>query len=245
MFILGLDMSTLESNLIDIPEKRIMTAMKKFLTLAAVLFLTAWTVQAQKTMEGNEKSPLGDSGPCLVVEVEGQRDNVEDVMKDKFKKLKTGKKKGFVAMEKQAYDEISTTTIDLYYKVDKAGDNKSKVIMFLSTGYDNWMTAQTHSQEVSNAKAILDGLAREVRVYELNLAIEAQTKVVEGAVKEQEGLEKDLEKLEKDHTKLEEELAENKQDQETNKKSQEEQKKNIEEQKKLLDELQKQLGSVQ
>lgn len=221
-----------------------MTAMKKFFTLAAFIMVFVFAANAQKTVEGNEKSPLGDSGPCLIVEVEGQRDNVEDVMKDKFKKLKTGKKKGYVVMEKQIFEEVSTGTMDLYYKVDKAGDNKTKVIMFLSTGYDNWMTAQTHSQEVANAKGILDGLAKEVRVYELTLAIEAQTKVVEEAVKTQADLEKDQEKLVKDQEKLEEDLAENKQDQDTNQKNQEEQKKKIEEEKKMLDELQKQLGSV-
>lgn len=228
---------------VGIQEKK-KTAMKKILTLPVMIMLLATSVWAQKTMEGNEKTPLGDSGPCLVVEIEGQRDNVEDVMKDKFKKLKTGKKKGFVTMEKQAYDEISATTIDLYYKVDKSGDNKSKVIMFLSTGYDNWMTAQTHAQEVSAAKEILNGLAREVRVYELTKAIAAQTKVVEEAVKTQEGLEKDQEKLEKDQEKLEEEIAENKQEQEENKKGQEDQKKKLDEEKKMLDELQKQLGQV-
>jgi|GEM_PF-1228527 len=218
--------------------------MKKIFILPVLLTLFAASVFGQKTTEGSEKSPLGDSGPCLIVEIEGQRDNVEDVMKDKFKKLKTGKKKGYVTMEKQAYEEISATTIDLYYKVEKAGDNNSKVIMFLSTGYDNWMTSQTHANEVNNAKAILDGLAREVRVYELTLAIAAQTKVVEGVTKDQEGLEKDLEKLEKDHEKLEEELAENKQDQEENKKTQEDTKKTLEEEKKTLDELQKKLGQV-
>lgn len=219
--------------------------MKKILSIIPVLILLAGTsLWAQKTVEGNEKSPLGDSGPCLVVEIEGQRDNVEDVMKDKFKKLKTGKKKGFITMEKQAYDEISANTMDLYYKVEKGGDDRSKVIMFLSTGYDNWMTAQTHPQEVANAKAILDGLAKEVRIYELTKAIEAQTKVVEEAVKTQEDLVKDQEKLEKEHEKLEEELAENKQSQEENKKSQEDQKKKLEEEKKMLDELQKKLGQV-
>lgn len=218
--------------------------MKKIFLLPVLLTLFSLTVWGQKTSEGSEKSPLGDSGPCLIVEVEGQRDNVEDVMKDKFKKLKTGKKKGYVTMEKQLYEEISSTTIDLYYKVEKSGDNNSKVIMFLSTGYDNWMTSTTHANEINNTKAILDGLAREVRVYELTLAIAAQTKVVENVTKDQEGLEKDLEKLQKDHEKLEEDLAENKQDQEENNKTQEETKKTLEEEKKTLDELQKKLGSV-
>ncbi len=212
-----------------------------FPVLLTVFTLVAW---GQKTTEGSEKSPLGKSGPCLIVEVEGQRDNVESVMRDKFKKLKTGKKKGYITMEKQLYEEISSSTIDLYYKVEKVGDNKSKVIMFLSSGYDNWLTLATHPNEVNNAKAILDGLAREVRVYELTLAIEAQTNVVEGITKNQESLKKDMEKLERDYEKLEQDISENRQDQEENKKNQEETKKTLEEEKKTLDELQKKLGTV-
>ena len=209
--------------------------------LCLFLATAAW---AQKTSEGSEKSPLGDSGPCLIVEVEGQKDNVEDVMADKFKKLKTGKKKGYVTMEKQIWDEVSPNTLDLYYKVEKSGDNKTKVIMFLSQGYDNWMTSSTHADVVSKTKTVLDGLAKEVRVYELTLAIEAQTKVLEKSMKEQADLEKDNEKLVKEQEKLEEDLAENKTDQEENVSAQEEQKKKIEEEKKMLEELQNKLSSV-
>jgi uncharacterized protein YycO len=218
--------------------------MKKFSLFAALLmvaFMSGWT---QKAAEGTEKSPLGTDGKCLTVELEGQQKNVEAVMENKFKKLKGKKEKGYDAFKAQIFSEISSNTLDIYYKVETKKDNQSKVVLFLATGYDNWLNPNEHASELNNAKKMLEGLAAEVRTYELNLAIEAQTKVVEGAVKTQADLEKDLTKLGSDLEKLQAEIEENKKSQEENKKTQEEQKKTIELEKKTLEELQKQLGQV-
>lgn len=218
--------------------------MKKISLIAALLTLTFLSGWAQKATEGTEKSPLGTDGKCLVVELEGLQKNVEAVLEQKFKKLKGKKEKGYDAFKAQVFPEISSNTLDIYYKVETKKENQSKVILFLATGYDNWLNPTDHSSELNNAKKMLEGLAAEVRTYELNLAIEAQTKVVEEAVKTQAGLEKDLAKLGDDLTKLQQEIEKNKKEQEENKKTQETQKKVIEDQKKALDELQKQLGQV-
>lgn len=204
-------------------------------------FVAAW---AQKASETTEKSPLGSDGKCLVVELEGQQKNVEAVMEAKFKKLKGKKEKGFDAFKAQVFPEISSNTLDIYYKVETKKDNQSKVILFLATGYDNWLNPNDHASELNNAKKMLENLAAEVRKYELNLAIEAQTKVLESAVKTQADLEKELAKLGGELEKLQKQIEENKVAQETNKKTQEEQKKTIENEKKTLDEFQKQLGQV-
>lgn len=217
--------------------------MKKFYLIPFFFaFLTAFTF-AQKSTEGSEKSPMGDNGTAIVIQIEAQKKNIEDVLDDKFKKLKSGKQKGFVAMQGQIFSEISPDMLDYYYKVD-GKDGEAKVVFFMSKGYDNWMTSQTNPQEVGAMKKMLETLVTEVRRYELGIAIEAQEKVVEGAMKDQEKLVKDGEGLVKDQQKLEEELAENKEEQEQNKKDQEEQKKKIEEEKKVLAELQKKLGGV-
>ncbi len=154
------------------------------------------------------------------------------------------KRTGRPVLVAQVFPEISSNTIDIYYKVETKKDNQSKVILFMATGYDNWLTADENASELNNAKKMLEGLAAEVRTYELNLAIEAQTKVLESAVKTQADLEKDLAKLVTDLDKLQKEMDENKKTQEENKKTQETQKKTIEGEKKVLDDLQKQLGQV-
>jgi hypothetical protein len=218
--------------------------MKKIFLISLLALFSAFSAWAQKSNEANEKSPLGENGPAIVIEFEGQAKNVEDVLADKFKKLKSSKTKGFVAMEGQIFTEIGPDMMDIYYKVEKGKENQAKVVMFLSKGYNNWMTGSTNPAEVGNAKKMLDNLVSEVRKYELGIAIAAQEKVLDGATKDQEKLVKDGEGLVKDHQKLEEELAKNKENQELNKKAQEDQKKVIEEEKKVLDELKKKLGSV-
>lgn len=218
--------------------------MKKIFLISLLALFSTLSAWAQKSNEANEKTPLGENGPAIVIEFEGQAKNVEDVLSDKFKKLKSSKTKGFVSMEGQIFTEIGPDMMDIYYKVEKGKENQSKVIMFLSKGYNNWMTGSTNPAEVGNAKKMLDNLVAEVRKYELGIAIAAQEKVLDGATKDQEKLVKEGEGLVKDHQKLEEELAKNKENQELNKKSQEDQKKVIEEEKKVLDELKKKLGSV-
>ncbi len=218
--------------------------MKKISLVATLLMLLFTATWAQKASESTEKGPLGTDGKCLVVELEGMQKNVESVLEAKFKKLKGSKSKGYEAFKAQVFPEISSNTLDIYYKVETKKDNQSKVVLFLATGYDNWLNPNDHASELNNGKKMLEGLAAEVRTYELNLAIEAQTKVLEEAVKKQTDLEKDLAKLGSELEKLQKEIEENKKTQETNKKSQEDQKKVIEGEKKALDELQKSLGSV-
>lgn len=217
--------------------------MKKNLLLPVLLLIGTW-VFGQKATEGTEKSPLGTDGKCIVIDLEAQGKNVEAVLSDKFKKLKSKKEKGFEAYKAQIFSEISSNTLDYYWKVDTKGDNKTKVLFFMSTGYDNWLNPNDHASEINNAKKMLDALVAEVRSYELGLAIAAQTKVVEDALKEQEKLVKENEDLKAELDKLQKEIEENKKETETNVKTQETQKKVVEDQKKVLDELQKQLGQV-
>lgn len=217
--------------------------MKKVILLPALLLISTWMF-GQKATEGTEKSPLGTDGKCIVIDLEAQGKNVEAVLSDKFKKLKSKKEKGFEAYKAQIFSEVSSNTLDYYWKVDTKGDNKTKVVFFMSTGYDNWLNPNDHASEINNAKKMLDALVAEVRTYELNLAIDAQTKVLEGAIKEQEKLVKENEDLKAELDKLQKEIEENKKNTETNVKSQEAQKKVVEDQKKVLDELQKQLGQV-
>jgi regulator of replication initiation timing len=218
--------------------------MKKILTLLPLLLMLGATAGfAQKARESNEKSPAGE-GNAVVIELEGQAKNVEDVMKKKFSKLKGKSEKGFEAFTGVIYSEISANTIDIYYKVEKKDETHSKIIMFLSQGYNNFMSSKDFPSEISNAIKLLDGMIAEVRKYELELAIAAQTKVVEDEVKTQEKLVEENEDLVKEKEKLTKELEENKTSTETNVKTQEEQKKKIEDQKKVLTELQGKLGQV-
>lgn len=218
--------------------------MKKIATLIPLLLLmTAVSLNAQKARESNEKSPAGE-GNAVVIELEGQAKNVEEVMKRKFSKLKGKSDKGFEAFTGVIFSEISSNTIDIYYKVEKKDETHSKIIMFLSQGYNNFMSSRDFPGEIGNAIKMLDAMIVEVRKYELELAIAAQTKVIEDEVKEQEKLVGENEDLVKEKEKLQKELEENKTETENNVKAQEEQKKVIEDQKKVLDDLKNKLSQV-
>lgn len=218
--------------------------MMKKLLFSVLLLGFAVTVFGQKSSEATRKSPKKVDGPCVVIELEANAKNVEDVLKQKFKKQKTKSEKGFVAVKEQIIPFISSNTMDLYYRVDKKKDNRCEVVFFASKGYDNFVSSQEEPELINNVKKVLDDMVAEVRSYELQLAIDTQMKVLEKATKQQEDLVKDGENLVKEQEKLEKEIEQNKADQDQNKKDQEDQAKTIEGEKKLLDELQKQLDQV-
>ena len=90
--------------------------MKKLILFSAMLLFFVGAF-AQKASEGTEKSPLGTDGKCIVIDLEAQGKNVEAVLSDKFKKLKGKKEKGFEAFKAQIFSEISSNTLDYYWKV--------------------------------------------------------------------------------------------------------------------------------
>ena len=218
--------------------------MIKKLLFSALLLGLAVSLFGQKSTEATRKSPLKTDGPCVVIQLEANYKNVEDVLKQKFKKQKVKSKKGFHFIEGEIIPFISSSAMDLYYNVEKKKENQCEVIFFASKGYDNFVSSQEEPDLINNIKKVLDDMVTEVRSYELQLAIDAQAKVLEKATKDQENLVKDGENLVKEQEKLEKELEQNKADQEQNKKDQEEQGKVIEDEKKLLDDLQKQLSQV-
>ncbi|MCB9234415.1 MAG: hypothetical protein H6581_22365 [Bacteroidia bacterium] len=220
--------------------------MKKnyFLSLCLLLFASMAFAQQPKATEGSGNIGKGE-GTYISITCLGKPNNVEDLLKEKIKKMKgkKGSEKGWEVIEQAVWPEITDKTLDYYYRVEKAGNDESKIMFALSFGNANFISAKEDGGAINGVKQMLENLVEEIRVYEIQLAIDAQTKVVEGAVKDEEKLVGEGEKLTKDQAKLEKELEQNKKDQEANKKSQEEQKKVVEQEKKLLGELQKKLGN--
>ena len=216
--------------------------MKKILLFGAIAICSTLFAQTAefKTADFIKK----EKGKAIVITLEGQEDNVEKVMEKKFSKLKHENEKGFEHYPAQIFSQISDKMLDYYWKVDKADKEHSTVILFISTGYNNFITEATHAKEIANAKQLLNNMQREVRTYELGLAIEAQEKVLEKAIKKKEDIVEDGEDLKKDEEKLKKELEENKQDQEENKKEQENQVKEVEKQTEVLNQLRSKLKDL-
>lgn len=106
-----------------------------------------------------------------------------------------GKAKSGVRMyEGVRYGEISNQMMDYYFKVDKANKkdkNTSRVTLFLSTGNYNFIDSDSYPDEIASAAEVLENLTFDVRMYEMDLAIEEQQKSLEKAIKEHDRMLKD------------------------------------------------------
>lgn len=212
--------------------------------LFALLFILIYVpVSAQDVSEGNRNFIKKESANALSIVVQGQPKNVEEVLDKKFH-VATGEKtrsyKGLKMVEAARYARISPNTMDMYFRVEKASrtdKENSRVTLFLSEGNNNFISSETHPEAIRAASDILDGLQKEVTIYELELAIEAQTKVIEKAIK-------DHEKMVDDSVKLENKLAETIQEIETNKIDRKNQLETIDQEKERLTEFQDQLNIV-
>ncbi|GAB4422073.1 MAG: hypothetical protein OHK0039_37810 [Bacteroidia bacterium] len=160
-------------------------------SLCAILLLSMSMVSAQRVSEGTREFVKGQNENALSLILQGQPKNVETVLAEQFRKA-TGDKgrpyKGLRAYEGVRYPAISSSQIDLYYRVEKADreDNQSRVILFLSAGNGNFMDSRKYDRETEAAIAILEALPLEVNIYEMGLVIAEQKKVVNKAVKDHE-----------------------------------------------------------
>ena len=192
--------------------------MKKIGILMFGFLLIAGMTYAQDVREGTYAMSRKVSGNALTVEIQGQDNNIEEVLKRKFKE-KTGEKGktrfGLISFEGARYSTISSSTLDYYIKVEKAskGDNaRSIVYLFLSAGNNNFLDSNTHPDEMISASEMLENLQYEVTVYEFELAIEEQSKLLSKAAKEHERMVKDSVSLEKRLKETQEAIIANKEE---------------------------------
>lgn len=216
--------------------------MKRFQTLLLTfcISLFALPVISQNVSEGSQAFMKKENGNALSILIQGQPKNVTSVMDQMFRKATSSKprvKSGLKSYEGVHHSGISRDRLDIYYSVDKASrndKNSSRVSLFLSSGNGNFLTSDTYPEEMANATDILQGLQYEVKMYEMELAIADQEKVIQKAIKEQQ-------KLEADSVSLEAKLAETIQAIEENKVARANQIRTIEEEEANLAEFRAQL----
>lgn len=192
--------------------------------LACVLLPTF--AMAQKAEFSPQVFAAKISQPAISLVMEGQPKNVEEVLKGKIEKasgVKAKSYKGGIDVFAQAkVAEISATTVfDIYFRVEKPSkdDNThAKVTMFLSLGNEaNFVTQDKYAAEIANASAMLEKMVNEVRIYELQLAVEAQGKVIGTELNRQLDLEKSMASLEKKREEILREIETNRAAQEAQK----------------------------
>ncbi|MEL7529980.1 MAG: hypothetical protein AAFN10_01665 [Bacteroidota bacterium] len=160
------------------------------------------------------------SGNALTFVIEGNAEEILTVLNEKFS-VGTGEKvknfKGLQSLESVTFPEISDRTMDYYYRVEPVEntDGKfSRITMFLSAGYYNFLDSEKYPEEVANAKTFLQSLDLKTKMYQLEQKITAQQVVLAKEQKVEEELISKAEKLTKEVAneqgniqKMEEEIA--------------------------------------
>ena len=174
--------------------------MKKILFTLLFLGLTTSLSFGQEITEGTLPFMRKVSGNGLSIVLEGQKNNVEDVLDKKFS-AETGSKrkkvKGISAFEGVRMSDISSSTMDVYYNVEKVSNTSSRATIFLSAGNYNFLDSETYPEEMEAMRRMMSGLQLETTIYELELAISEQEKTIDKAIKEHTRMEKDSVSLEK------------------------------------------------
>ena len=180
--------------------------MKKSILLAILVFTFGFIAQAQEIREGVypfiKKGTSSANG--LRIELDGKPDHVEAVVERELKEL-TGQKvkdikSGVSGLEAARIADFSDATLDYYYKVEKLSkkvDNRTVLTLFLSAGNYNFLNSDKYPEEMAAAAVWLDALQQKVHVYEYELLIEDQEKLIKEAKKDQEKLVSEHQKLEK------------------------------------------------
>jgi len=193
---------------------------------------------SEVTVDFEKKVPAN----ALSITIPASTKTVEAVMEEKFKKETKGKGKGagkntgFLGV---IYSKISASTMDYFYRVEKADkeDKSSNVLLFISLGNNNFIKSDKYPQEMAAAKGELEGLLKEVKIYELTENVKGQEKAVEKVLEQQK-------KLEGEMTSLEKQLKETQANIEKNKGSQEKQKKMIEDEQNKLKQFKSDLEAL-
>ena len=170
-------------------------------------FLSIGTTSGQEITEGSRSFLKKESANALSIVVQGLPKNVETVMEKKLQAA-TGQKsknmKGHRLYESARLADRSIASMDMYFRVERASKsdkNHSRVNLFISSGNNNFINSETNPGEMEAAKEVLRSLQLDVEIYELELAIGGQNKVIDKANKEHL-------KMEVDSVKLETKLAE-------------------------------------
>jgi hypothetical protein len=182
--------------------------MKKliFLTVTA-LFLCGAQVFAQQAIETSEELQKLGRQSAFVMDFDFPAKTVKAAIEQRLKNenLKGKTSQGATKYEQIHYPAIADVAIDLYIKIVNKKE-KSTVFVFVSKGYDNFVSSNNDPVVAANAKAFLESLTADVQKYDHQNQVAAQEKETQKAQKEYDKLTKQQEKLTKDMQKAQENL---------------------------------------
>jgi len=164
--------------------------------------------------------------PAFTMQLDYSKKLVEEALEKRLKKDKQkGKSEsGMVKYAQAHYPNICAQVCDFYIRVD--GTSKTATVyIFISKGYNNFVSSGDDEDTASRVEAFLKSLITDVRSLDLEYQIEEQTKLSEKAQKDYEKLIDQKSKLEKELKETEGEIVKSDQ--------------NRQQQKEILDQLKK------
>lgn len=223
--------------------------------IAATLFISflivglpfIGSVSAQEGVYSFDKR-IAPNANGISVEFQETSDYVEAALRSKFEKLGKKKpksmKKGLYMYEAVVMPEISTSTLNYYYRVEAAGSKSSTVSLFLSPGNNNFWSSEKFPEEMKRAEQMLYALEIEVATLKMQERIIAQKELIAKEEKQASNLQKEKEDMLKQIEKLKKEIIDTEASIEKNVEAQDTQAERLENERLKLAELIKELEMI-
>lgn len=205
--------------------------MKKILlSLTWVLALAVGgTATAQNAHESSVKFNKTNEN-AVVADYEKPAEIVEAALKKQLESegLAKGKNsKGYLTFSGVKWSKVSNEKVDVYFKVEGKKE-KSTVTVFISKGYDNFISSGSDSRSIDNVKGFLNGLVHHANAHHHSLNIAAQEEAIKKAEKAYNSSSQNGKELMAQKEKLEKRIAENSNEATQKQKSLEEEKQKLE-----------------
>lgn len=190
-----------------------MTSNRVWASIVATMLLIP--LFGQDVAESNYTYMKKETAPGFSVTILGQPDNVEDVVEEMIEaqtRAKGKSKKGMLYFEKAQLSPISSEKVSYYFTMDhpsRKDKDHTRIHMFMRDKGGKFLTSVTAPQTAKNAKDWLADLEVSVKIYEMKLVLDDQTKVLEKAMRQQNNLISDSVQLQRELVDLQETISEN------------------------------------
>jgi len=185
--------------------------MKAIITAGCLLLasLAAPALHAQTAQEANIRFAKIER-PGLLAEYPFSKEVVEPALRGRLERAgltKPKSVKGFNAYQGVNWAEISPGLVDVYMKVEGKGD-QSTIVLLVSKGYDNYVSAVSDAGMSANLKAFLQALLPEIQAEKVRSDIGWQEGIIREAEKAYKNADEEGNRLNREKERLEKQIAE-------------------------------------
>jgi hypothetical protein len=179
-------------------------------SLLFIALLATTAMHAQGAHDANVHFAKTDR-PGIIAEFPYSQGIVENALRARLEAAgirKPKSEKGFESYQGVSWADMAPGQVDVYTKVD-GKDNQSTVVLLVSKGYDNYVSASSDPALNAKLKAWLDALLPDIQAGQRVADIGAQEEAVRRAEKAYKDADNDGNKLARDRERIDKELADN------------------------------------